>query len=36
MKSNKKLIKTFKNTYRFCNEDIDKFMLLLRKCVYPY
>ena len=26
----------FKNTYRFCNGDIDKFMLLLRKVVYPY
>ena len=30
------LIKKFKNTYRFFNEDIDKFMLLLRKGVYPY
>ena len=35
-KFNKKLAKRFKNTYRFCNEDIDKFMLLLRKGVYPY
>ena len=25
-----------KFTYRFCNGDIDKFMLLLRKAVYPY
>ena len=31
-----KLIEKFKNTYRFCNGDIDKFMLLLRKGVYPY
>ena len=35
-KVSKKLTKKFKNTYRFCNEDIDKFMLLLRKGVYPY
>ena len=33
---NKKLAKKLKNTYRFCNEDIDKFMLLLRKGIYPY
>ena len=30
------LIKKFKNTYRFRNGDIDKFMFLLRKGVYPY
>ena len=30
------LIKKFKNTYKFCNGDIDKFMLLLRKGIYPY
>ena len=36
IKFNKKLIKKFKNTYRFCNENIDKFMLLLRKGVYLY
>ena len=35
-KFNEKLANKFKNTYRFCNEDIDKFMLLLRKGVYPY
>ena len=35
-KFSKKLTKKFKNTYRFCNEDIDKFMFLLRKGVYPY
>ena len=28
--------KKFKNTYNFCNGDIDKFMLLLRKGIYPY
>ena len=33
---NKELIKRFANTYRFCNEDINKFILLLKKCVYPY
>ena len=31
-----KLIKMFKNTYNFCNGNIDKFMLLLRKGIYPY
>ena len=35
-KFDKKIAKRFKNTYRFCNEDIDKFMILLRKGVYPY
>ena len=35
-KFSKKLTKNFKNTRRFCNEDVDKFMLLLRKGVYPY
>ena len=33
---NKDLINRFANTYRFCNEDINKFILLLRKDVYPY
>ena len=33
---NKDLINGFSNTYRFCNEDINKFILLLRKGVYPY
>ena len=32
----KKFKKSFRNTYNFCNKDINKFMLLLRKCVYPY
>ena len=30
------LIKRFANIYEFCNEDINKFILLLRKGVYPY
>ena len=33
---NKDLINRFANTYRFCNEDINKFILLLRKGVYLY
>ena len=33
---NKELIKRFANTYEFCNGDINKFILLLRKRVYPY
>ena len=33
---NKELIKRFANTYEFCNKDINKFVLLLRKGVYPY
>ena len=32
---NKKLIKKFANIYEFCNGDINKFNLLLRKGVYP-
>ena len=44
-KFNKDLMKKFKNTYSFCNnnttgssssECINKFILLLRKGVYPY
>ena len=35
-KFNKDLIKKLKNTYRFCNNDINKFVSLLRKGVYPY
>ena len=31
---NKDLLKD--NTYKFCNEDINKFILLLRKGVYPH
>ena len=35
-KFNKDLIKKFKNTYSFCINDFNKFVLLLRKGVYPY
>ena len=35
-KFNKELIKKFKNTYSFCNNDLNKFILLLRKAGYPY
>ena len=35
-KFNKDLIKKFKNTYSFCNNDLNKFILLLRKGVYLY
>ena len=30
------LIKKFSNTHEFCNGDTNKFVLLLRKGVYPY
>ena len=30
------LVKKFPNTYEFCNGNINKFILLLRKAVYPY
>ena len=29
-------MKKLKNTYSFCNNDFNKFILLLRKGVYPY
>ena len=35
-KFNNDLIKKFKNTYSFCDNDLNKFVLLLRKGVYPY
>ena len=35
-KFNKDLTKKFKNTYSFCNSDLNKFILLLRKGVYPH
>ena len=35
-KFNKDLIKKFKNKYSFCNKDINKFVSLLRKDVYPH
>ena len=31
---NKESIKRFPNTYEFCNGDINKFILLLRKAIY--
>ena len=31
-----RLNKKFPNTYRFCNIDVNKFVLLLVKGVYPY
>ena len=33
---NKELVERFSNTYNFCNNDINKFVMLLRKGVYPY
>ena len=33
---NKELIKGFASTYEFCNKNLNKFILLLRKGVYPY
>ena len=33
---NKELIQRFANTYEFCNGYLNKFILLLRKGVYPY
>ena len=35
-KFSKDLIKRFGSTYEFCNKDLNKFILLLRKGVYPY
>ena len=35
-KCNKELIKRFASTYSFCNNDLNKLVLLLRKGVYPY
>ena len=35
-KFNKELIKRFASTYEFFNNDLNKFVLLLRKGVYPY
>ena len=34
-KINKELIKRFASTYSFCNNNLNKFILLLRKGVYP-
>ena len=33
---NEELIERFASTYEFCNNDLNKFILLLRKGVYPY
>ena len=33
---NKDLINRFANIYEFCNKDINRFILLLRKGIYPY
>ena len=33
---NKELIKRFSNTYEFCDSYMDKFLILLRKGIYPY
>ena len=33
---NEELKKTIKNTFKFSNNDINKFILLLQKSVYPY
>ena len=33
---NKELVERFANTYKFCNNDTNKFIMLLRKGVYPY
>ena len=33
---NKELIERFAITYKFCNNDLNKFVMLLRKGVYPY
>ena len=35
-KSVNDLIKKFPRMYKFCNGDLNKFVLLLRKGVYPY
>ena len=35
-KSINELIEKFSNTYQFCNGDLNKFVLLLRKGVYPH
>ena len=35
-KLDENLEKRFKNTFKFSNNDINKFILLLRKDVYPY
>ena len=33
---NKELLERFSNTYEFCGNELNKFLILLRKGVYPY
>ena len=33
---NKELVERFANTYKFCENDLNKLLILLRKGVYPY
>ena len=33
---NKELVERFSNTYEFCDKDLNKFVMLLRKGIYPY
>ena len=33
---NNEITKRFKNTYQFCGNDINKFLMLLIKGIYPY
>ena len=33
---NKELVERFANTYKFCDNDLNEFIMLLRKGVYPY
>ena len=33
---NKELLERFSNTYEFCDNDLNKFIMLLRKGIYPY
>ena len=33
---NKELVERFANTYKFCDNDLNKFIMLFRKGVYPY
>ena len=33
---NKELLERFANSYKFCDDDLNKFIMLLRKGVYPY
>ena len=35
-KFDEELRKKLKNTFKFYNNDINKFILLIRNCVYPY